>query len=98
MKGCKVAKERKSESCLPGRERCCGKNYCIMTRFGCAWEMPPLRLPSNFARMMTLLVQVVLFTRKAAPPQFMAMRLVKALWTHSVWGAGPQPCEVCVSE
>ena len=36
---------------------------------------------------MILLVQVVSFTRKAALPQLLAMRLVKALRTHSVRGS-----------
>ena len=44
--------------------------------------------------MMILLVQAVLLTRKAAPPQSRAARLVKEFWAHSVCGAGSQPCAV----
>ena len=48
-------------------------------------------MPSNLAPTMTLLVQVGLLTRKAAPPQLLAIRLVKKLSAHSVRGAGCQP-------
>ena len=54
-------------------------HYSTVTRLGWASERPPFTLPAKRGRMMTLLVQVVLFTRNAAPPQFMATRLVKSL-------------------
>src|SRR5271170_2331013 len=51
--------------------------YCTDNKFGPASERLPRRLPPNRGRIMTLLVQLALLIRNAAPPQFSAIRFVK---------------------
>ena len=60
-------------------------------------KRPPWELSSKRAQMRRLLVQLALFTRKAAPPQLVVIKWLNKLSTHSVRGAGRQPCGVRVS-